>query len=214
MELIEISLAQNGCFVVTINLVVAALVIAGIVVLAWVVRRLKGTCGKGSVDVDEASLGIGSSSVTLKFNRKEQEIAYKLWVELSTRKIAIPFDEEHDVISEVYDSWYSFFAIARNLMKEIPPTGKTEDSSLVQVSGEVLNKGLRPHLTKWQAAYRRWYDYAISANGNEGKTPQEIQRDYPFYAELVADIKKVNSKMTAYMNCLKRIAFDEKKPLF
>ena len=39
-------------------------------------------------------------------------------MELSTRKIAIPFDIENDVIDEVYDSWYNFFSTARELLKE------------------------------------------------------------------------------------------------
>ena len=50
------------------------------------------------IDVDELSLGIGSNKVTLKLNRKDQEIAYKLWVELNTRKIGLEFDKDYDVI--------------------------------------------------------------------------------------------------------------------
>lgn len=64
---------------------------------------------------DEIILGIGrNSSVKLKYNRKDQEVAYKLWVELSTRKIGLPFDQENDVITEVYNSWYDFLRLQGN----------------------------------------------------------------------------------------------------
>ena len=98
------------------------------------------------------------SSVKLKYNRKDQEVAYKLWVELSTRKIGLPFDQENDVITEVYNSWYDFFKIARELLKDIPASRLPYSNDLIKLTERVLNVGLRPHLTKWQAKYRQWYN--------------------------------------------------------
>lgn len=152
--------------------------------------------------IDEAKLGIGNESVTLKYNRKDQEVAYKLWVELATRKIGLEFDPENDVIEEVYNSWYSFFGIARNLIKEIPIAEMPDSKGLVQTSTDVLNNCLRPHLTKWQARFRKWY----ANNANEELDPQTIQKKYPAYEELKADLIKTNKQIYYYKEVLWKIA--------
>lgn len=109
------------------------------------------------IDVDEIKLGIGQSSITVKYNNKEREIAYKLWAELNTRKIGLEFDEKNDVIIKIYDSWYQCFCITREVLKEIPANRIEFSVQLIELITNILNKGLRPHLTKWQADFRRWY---------------------------------------------------------
>jgi hypothetical protein len=37
-----------------------------------------------------------------------------------TRKAAQPIDIEHDVIVEIYDSWYALFGRIRQLISDIP----------------------------------------------------------------------------------------------
>ena len=74
---------------------------------------------------------ISSIEITQKFfgaefkysitrNYTNIEIANRIYVELITRKAAIPFDENHDVISEVYDSWYTLFNTTREELKKLP----------------------------------------------------------------------------------------------
>ena len=157
--------------------------------------------------VDEVSLGIGNSQVKLKYNKKDQEIAYKLWVELSTRKIGLDFDPENDVVFEVYDSWYNFFTIARELMKEIPVERLKYSPELIELTETVLNRGLRPHLTIWQAKYRKWYNENV--HNNVGKTPQQIQEMYPHYKELKKDLIDTNKRLIEYKKLMERIAFEK-----
>lgn len=139
--------------------VIAATIV--IVITGFILKKLSHRHIYHSIDVDEVSLGIGKNNIKLKYNKKDQEIAYKLWVELNTRKIGLPYDEDYDVIVEVYDSWYDFFKIARELLKDIPPTRLPRSTKLITVTTDVLNEGLRPHLTKWQAKYRKWYNKKV-----------------------------------------------------
>lgn len=171
----------------------------------WILAILiKNVALKKSISIDAATLGIGNSNITIKYNRKDQEIAYKLWVELSTRKIGIPYDEENDLIHEVYNSWYEFFSIARELLKEFPVGKLAYSHELVDITQRILNDGLRPHLTTWQARYRKWY----ANNESEGdEAPQKIQRTYPDYALLIKDLIKTNNQMIEYKNMLYTIAF-------
>lgn len=193
---------------VSIDLLTVAIIIV-VAVLVVIVRCLL-TKYKVSpfrcVKVDSVKFGLDFPSVTIKVDRREQELAYALWVELGTRKAALPFDDEYDVIVEVYDSWYAFFSIARKLMREIPPDRLKGDDSLSVVTERILNKGMRPHLTRWQAEFRCWYKRALDEPANAEKSPQEIQRGFPGYEDLVADLKKTNDVLMRYRETLGEIA--------
>ena len=162
-------------------------------------------------EIDEAAIGIGNSKVIIKPNRQDMQIAYKLWVELSTRKIGLAIDLEHDVISEVYDSWYEFFQLTRELIKDIPISKIRKDKDtkeLVRVAIAVLNEGVRPHLTKWQSRFRRWYNTEIERGEYTDLSPQEIQKKYPQYEQLAKELMEVNRKLIEYKRILSQLAMD------
>lgn len=165
------------------------------------------------VTIDEVKLGIGSTHITITPNNKDKEIAYKLWVELSTRKIGIPINEEDDVIYEIYKSWYEFFGIARKLLKEYPLTKINDESSkkIIFITEKILNKELRNHLTKWQAKFRHWYEIELKKEKNYNLSPQEIQMKYPDYNELLNNLKETNEHLINYKKVLYEIVFDEEK---
>jgi hypothetical protein len=52
---------------------------------------------------------------------------------------------------------------------------------------------LRPHLTKWQARYRN--GWRNSEDALKTSTPQEHQKTFPQYAELVEELLGVNKLM-------------------
>lgn len=204
MDIIDLELDGWSTFVFRVNWL--AVVIA--LVLIWGISFLMKQClkyvNKKSLTIDEVNLGIGNSSVKISYSKKDQEIAYKIWVELSTRKIGLRFDKENDVIKEVYDSWYTFFETARELLKDIPGNRIPYSGDLIELTEKVLNIGLRPHLTKWQAKYRRWYEEELKRDSG---TPQDIQKKYPEYNALVEDLLETNEKMIEYKKLMKRVAF-------
>ncbi|MBI1961131.1 MAG: hypothetical protein HYS45_00330, partial [Parcubacteria group bacterium] len=107
----------------------------------------------------------------------------------------------------VYNSWYQLFSEMRSLIKEIPAghlkRGNTK--KLVDILVDSLNKGMRPHLTKWQAKFRRWYEAELKKERNNDKTPQEIQKQYPFYNDMVQDLMLVNQQLVAYTVEIKKL---------
>ncbi|NOU91162.1 hypothetical protein GC102_36360 [Paenibacillus sp. LMG 31460] len=158
--------------------------------------------GLGAYEFDRATL-----------SEQELNISWKLYVQLTTRKTAIPIDEENDVIVEVYDSWYELFKTTREYLIELPASeleGNENAQEIVRLSLDVLNKGLRPHLTTWQGKYRKWYDNELKKETNEELSPQEVQRKYSKYPELIGEIKDVNKELAIYANELKR--FSHEKP--
>lgn len=204
MNIIDIGLDGWSTIVFKFNWLAVVITLVLVLVISFLMKQCFNYVNKKSVTIDEVNLGIGNSSVKFSYSKKDQEIAYKIWVELSTRKIGLRFDKENDVIKEVYDSWYKFFETARELLKDIPGNRIPYSGDLIELTEKVLNIGLRPHLTKWQAKYRRWYEEELKRDSG---TPQDIQKKYPEYGALVEDLIETNEKMIEYKKLMKRIAF-------
>jgi len=95
-----------------------------------------------------------------------------------------------------------FADIPAELIRDEPST-----RALVRVSTEALNRGLRPHHTRWQARFRNWYAYQTDALCT--KTPQEVQKSFQEYEALVQDLLRVNRKLIQYAGELQKIVRDE-----
>ena len=183
-----------------------------LVVLLLVTKLYQARSVRG-LELDETEFGIGNQKVKLRPNLVDSQIAYKIWVELSTRKIGIAVDLEKDMIVEVYNSWYEFFSVTRELIKEIPASKiKRKDTErIVNLSIDVLNRGIRPHLTEWQARFRRWYENELLKPDNESCTPQEIQKKYPNYMELTGDMVEVNQRLIKYRKAMYSLVVGQSK---
>ncbi|MES2982603.1 MAG: hypothetical protein V4727_09845 [Verrucomicrobiota bacterium] len=198
---------ESGDVTIRIDLLVLGLLIGCLCLWFWSKRKLHSSF---STEISEVTLKFGSlPEAKIKINRDTQKIAFAAYAELVTRKIALPFDEEHDLISEVYSSWYQFFGITRELIKQVPAhhiAGSTDTRELVQALIDLLNVGLRPHLTKWRAKYRRWHDETIDLPENKTLSPQEIQKKFPFYEHLISDIKSLNGDFQKFAKQLRMLA--------
>lgn len=161
-------------------------------------------------EIIEAEISLGNiGKVTIKSNHVVSQIAHEVWVELKTRKAALPFDEEHDLIVEVYDSWYQLFKEIRQLLRKLPAEKvkhNQDAKKLVDILTRSLNEGLRPHLTKYQAKFRKWYKEKSDCD-DLGIAPQEIQRQYKDYKELICDIKITNEQLVTYANFIRELAY-------
>ncbi|MCG8668929.1 MAG: hypothetical protein MI867_05915 [Pseudomonadales bacterium] len=198
----------------TTELYIDGLVVFGLVALLLIIFGIRALFSKGfgQFEIDEAEFGLGNQKIKVKPNVIDKQIAYKIWVELSTRKIGLPIDLENDVISEVYDSWYSFFGVTRELIKEVPVSRfrRSDTDKIIRLSIEVLNTGVRPHLTSWQAKFRRWYEKECSSSSNDSLSPQEIQKKFPQYTELSSDLEAINKNLIKYREKLHQIVVGKK----
>ncbi len=132
-------------------------------------------------------------------------IANRIYIELVTRKAALDIDVEHDLIIEIYDSWYKLFGIIRDEIKSIPGHNLVDGKSneLIQLTTKILNDGIRPHLTTYQAKFRKWYNSAIQDDDNKQKSPQDIQKLYSNYDSLIDSMKDVNQVLKEFSSQLK-----------
>jgi hypothetical protein len=208
-SILEIKLTPTWGIEITVGpiLAILLLVIAGIVLFRLLNRNFR---KQSSWQTVEMELSIGNiGKVKIKPSYEIIRVAHQAWTELATRKAGLLFDKENDVISEVYDSWYEIFKQIRSLIKSIPAEeikNSKDAQVLVDLLVDVLNKGLRPHLTQWQARFRHWY---LDAQKNNGTTsPQLLQQKYPEYDLLVADLIKVNKQLVEFSDALKNIAHE------
>lgn len=189
------------------NVIVAiGLIIITLILIYLIYKIFKYFLAK-KFKVVEMNISIANiGNISIEKNKDTSRIAHKTWVEIMTRKVGLLFEEDKDVIVEVYNSWYSLFGIIRDLLKEIEPRKKDKDlEKLENVLVQTLNYGLRPHLTKWQAKYRRWYNQEIEKETNNELSPQEIQKKYKKYDELICDLKETNKQMVQFAEELKKL---------
>jgi len=145
-------------------------------------------------------------NITYEPTEEDRIVAWKLYTQLKTRKAALIFDEDHDVIADVYDSLYELFPISRDLLMNLPLYEIERKPSIADLVLRVQNDGLRPHLTKWQCDFRRWWDSALENPENKDSTPQDIQKKYPRYEELIEELKEMNVELNRYAEDLLNIA--------
>lgn len=173
------------------------LILFFLIIIFW--KIYNGSSHGPNFEIDKTEVGLGSGKIIFKPNLEDQQIAYQIWVELSTRKIGLPIDLKHDVIVDIYNSWYDFFSVTRNLVKDIPVSKvkKKSTQEIINFSISLLNDGLRPHLTCWQNRFRHWYKYQLKKE--EGDIdPQILQEKYPKFQELKEDMLIVNQRLIKY----------------
>ena len=149
------------------------------------------------------------SAVHEKFSNELKSFAHKIYIELTTRKAAIPIDIDNDIIEEIYNSWYKLFCIIRDELKILPVEcykDQENPNSPVSIALKILNDILRPHLTEYQAKFRNWMENERLKPENKSLSPQELQKRYLDYSKLILSLKEVNNKLITLsgemMNCL------------
>jgi hypothetical protein len=182
-------------------------IVTGILVLAYIIKRNFSKWFNWHEMEVEIS---GSPKVSFKVERNNENlyIANRIYIELTTRKAAIPIDENNDVIEEVYDSWYKLFGIIREEIKSVPGKYLKEHdptSALIGLTRKILNDAMRPHLTEHQAKFRKWLENAKKDSANENLSPQELQKKYPDFSNLVTSMKQVNLILTTYADELDKL---------
>ena len=110
--------------------------VAGTGVVLWFVFKRR--TGAQSVSI---GLPFGLGSATFDLTSKDRVAAWKLHVQLVTRKAALPFDQKDDVIADVLTSLYELFQVTRDLLLEMPPTNSADQHGVAGLIVRVLNMG-------------------------------------------------------------------------
>ncbi len=200
-------------------IIIAVMLIIGFLVFRYFTNKNKSDLITENIEPVEISINTGTGNMKYKIvrNYANIEIAHKLYIELITRKAAIQIDEDNDVIVEIYNSWFVLFKITREELKSFSGDlleRNNKSKELIHLATDILNEGLRPHLTKYQAKFRKWYNEKVEEekgkNEKDRKSPQEIQKEYFNYLELIDSMKNVNEILIKYKEELEKILGYEK----
>jgi hypothetical protein len=201
MDVFKIYFDENYNLVIQTSLwLVGVIILLFLIYFLWLKNKLR-------YDLVKVNIKLGNvGTAEFRPNKSDLQIAHKIWTELVTRKAAIPIDKEHDVIEEIYNSWYTMFQKVREFISEVPADlirNNKSTKEIVRIATQTLNDGLRPHLTRWQARFRTWSD--AKKDKLMEMTPQELQKEYPEYNDLIEDLMRVNTQLIQYSQELKKI---------
>jgi len=152
---------------------------AGTIIVVLVLLLRRGNAGSISL-----GLPFNLGSMTIDISQADRVLAWKLYIQLVTRKAALLFDDEYDLVADVYDSLFALFKETRVLLLELPPNEFRKKQGISVLALRILNDGLRPHLTRWQAEFREWWKKQLPLDRND-ETLQTAQSRYPRFNELV-----------------------------
>lgn len=106
--------------------------------------------------VIRATLPFGIGEIEWAPNDTQRRAAWALYVELVTRVATTPKGEGPGDIREALTSLHSIFSTTRQILRDAGPKVGISVGSVGGIAIAVLNKGLRPFLTRWHPSYSRW----------------------------------------------------------
>ena len=131
----------------------------------------------------------------------ERRAAWCLYVELVTRIAVEPLPAEDGLLREALSSLHELFASTREVLKEAGPDVGSSTDSVGGIAIAVLNRGLRPFLTKWHCRLSDW-----EAQQTGPGSPSDHERQWPQYPELRAEMEKLRLNLNSYAEALATIA--------
>jgi hypothetical protein len=124
----------------------------------------------------KVGLPFGLGSLEFEANEAEQQAAWSLYVELTTRIAIQTLDTHEGLLREALNSLYSLFGVTREILRDAGPAVAHGPESFGPVAIKILNEGLRPFTSKWHPllkdyeekrpsdvpCYKMWWDLSDS----------------------------------------------------
>lgn len=135
----------------------------------------------------------------------QRRAAWSLYVELVTRITIQSLEVDKGLLRETLNSLYSLFATTRQILREAGPDVGISRESVGGIAIAVLNKGLRPFLSKWHPALQAW---EIQRPSNI--SPKEHEQNWIEETQLRSELKLLSKDLEQYANALAEIVGIEK----
>ncbi|MGB7440358.1 MAG: hypothetical protein WA919_04765 [Coleofasciculaceae cyanobacterium] len=143
------------------------------------------------------SLPFGIGGAEWEADPTEQRAAWSLYVELVTRISVQSLESDQGLLREALNSLYSLFTITRGILREAGPDVGISINSVGGIAIAVLNKGIRPFLSKWHPFLQAW-----EAQRPPNVSPKEHETNWSEEPRLRAELKLLNQDLEKYANAL------------
>lgn len=152
------------------------------------IKRDKARLTKVSVNLP---YGIGGAEWTP--DNAERNAAWKLYVELVTRISVEELAENEGLLREALTSLHDIFPETRKILKDAGPEVGARMPSIGGIAIRVLNRGLRPFLSKWHPMLLAW----------ETRRPHETssmdhERKWAHATQLRAELRTMRGSLAEY----------------
>jgi hypothetical protein len=131
----------------------AALGFSGAIFLRWLLY--KGI----RLNVESADFELFGVKLRIKLDSISRAVAWRLFVEMTTRISTQPLGEKDGVLREALTSLYKLFETARAELKSLtpsPPPPDPNDYTIEMLAVRMLNDIIRPCLARWHPRLLKW----------------------------------------------------------
>ncbi len=131
----------------------------------------------------------------------ERRAAWSLYVELITRISVQPLGLEQGFDREAISSLYRLFQITREILREAGPDVGATQHSVGGIAIAVLNKRIRPFLSKWHPELSNH-----EANRPSGISQQDHEQAWPGHDAFREELEQLRCDLASYANALADVA--------
>jgi hypothetical protein len=146
------------------------------------------------------SLPFGMGKAEWESDPAERKAAWALYVELITRVAVQEPEGDSWVCREALSSLYSLFDSTRGILREGGPTLGGTRNSVGGIAIAVLNRGLRPFLSRWHPALLAWEAQRGAQTG-----VLEHEANWPEAARFRSEMQTLRGELRLYCQALATI---------
>lgn len=127
----------------------------------------------------------------------QRRAAWDLYVELATRVATVEVPPEDGLVREALSSLHALFQATREILRKYGPgiaqPTKGSDLSVALIAVTVLNRGVRPFLSKWHPALAGWEQ---TRPADKGAVAHE--REWPREGDIREELAALQGALRAY----------------
>lgn len=127
----------------------------------------------------------------------ERKAAWALYVELVTRITVESLQSDQGLLREALNSLYSMFAITRQILREAGPDVGISHNSVGGIAIAVLNRGLRPFLSKWHPLLQAW-----EAQCPPTTSPKDHEKNWSLETQMRQELLLLGKELEQYTTAL------------
>lgn len=146
------------------------------------------------------NLPFGIGGAEWEADPTERKAAWSLYVELVTRIAIQPLESDVGLLREALNSLYTLFGTTRQILREAGPDVGASRESVGGIAIAVLNKGLRPFLSKWHPSLQAWETQRPS-----NTSPREHEKNWSEEPQLRRELEALRKDLEQYANALAEI---------
>lgn len=158
---------------------------------------------KDQVKASKLVIGLPFNLGSIEFepDEVEQQAAWELYVELSTRISTQPIESDEGLIREALKSLHGIFSVTRDILKKAGPSVASGQNSFGVIAIKVLNEGIRPFLNEWHPKLLN-HEKQIGTSAST----IEHERTWEKYSEFQKELVELQDQITIYINALAQIS--------